>query len=163
MPKNISNENISNEIDNLTLAISDLSSEVSLIDASETSRLLVATTIELANEYDVTWPPLYHNILVNTGFRKRGLCCHWAEDLHAKLRSLQSQSLQFDWLVSRLGSELREHNTVVIYPSGSSWDKGLVFDPWRKAGVPYWSKVSNDKYPWQPHPLSGRWDILKCK
>jgi len=76
---------------------------------------------------------------------------------------LNNNSLQFDWLVARLGSQLREHNTVVIYASGSSWKNGIVFDPWRKAGVPHWAKVMGDKYPWQPHPLSGRWDILRCK
>jgi hypothetical protein len=124
---------------------------------------LINTTIELAKQYDMASPALYHNMLVNTGFRERGLCCHWAEDLHAKLRGLHSNSLKFDWLVARLGSQLREHNTVVIYPVGSSWENGIVFDPWRKAGIPYWSKVSRDKYPWQPHPLNGRWDILRCK
>lgn len=156
-------ENSAHDIDKLTLAITDLSSEVSLDDANKTSRILINTTHELAKQYNITGSALYHNMLVNTGFRKRGLCCHWAEDLHAKLRRIQSESLQYDWLVARLGSKLREHNTVVIYPVGSSWENGLVFDPWRKSGVPFWSKVSSDKYPWQPHPLNGRWDILRCK
>ena len=138
--QNASNENISNEIKNLTEAIIALSNNVSMIDANETSRLLINTTVELAKQYDMASPALYHNMLVNTGFRKRGLCCHWAEDLHKKLRGLQSSSLRFDWLVARLGSQLREHNTVVIYPVGSNWESGIVFDPWRKAGIPYWSK-----------------------
>lgn len=162
-PQINSNQNNSNEITDLALAIRSLSEHVPFADANETSRLLIDTTVELAKQYDMASPALYHNILVNTGFRERGLCCHWAEDLHAKLRGLQSNSLKFDWLVARLGSQLREHNTVVIYPAGSSWENGIVFDPWRNAGIPHWSKVSNDKYPWQPHPLSGRWDILRCK
>ena len=140
-----------------------MSDEVHLKDANETSRLLINTTIELARQYDMASPALYHNMLVNTGFRTRGLCCHWAEDLHAKLRGLHSRTLKFDWLVARLGSQLREHNTVVVYPAGTGWENGIVFDPWRKSGIPYWAKVSNDKYPWQPHPLNGRWDILRCK
>lgn len=150
-------------IDELTKSIHSLSAAVSLDEASQTSRMLITTAMQLANEYDMTSPALYHNVLVNTGFRERGLCCHWAEDLHAKLRELEIDSLRFDWLVSRLGNELREHNTVVIYAAGTAWSKGIVFDPWRKAGVPYWTKVTGDKYPWGPHPLSGRWDILQCK
>ena len=97
------------------------------------------------------------------GIRDRGLCCHWAEDLHAKLRQLHTSSLRFDWLVARQGSQLREHNTVVIYAADSSWLEGIVFDPWRKAGVPHWAKVTGDEYPWELHPLSGQWKNLRCK
>jgi len=147
----------------LSHAIQVLSEEVSIEEANEASQLLLNTTLELSKQYDMVSPALYHNMLVNTGIRKRGLCCHWAEDLHAKLRTLQNSSLKFDWLVARLGSQLREHNTIVIYASSSSWEHGVVFDPWRKAGLPYWTKVKSDKYPWQPHPLSGRWDVLRCK
>lgn len=152
-----------NNIVQLTESIRSLSAEVSLEDANQTSQILINTAIQLAAEYDMTSPALYHNVLVNTGFRKRGLCCHWAEDLHTRLREIETDSLKFDWLVARLGNELREHNTVVIYAADSSWSSGIVFDPWRKAGVPYWTKVTDDKYPWGPHPLSGRWDILRCK
>ncbi len=108
-------------------------------------------------------PALYHNMLVNMGLRERGLCCHWAKDLHAKLRGLDTSSLKFDWLVARLGSQSREHNTVVIYAADSTWTKGIVFNPWRKAGVRHWTKMTGDEYPWQPHPLSGKWEILRCK
>ena len=156
-------EDVAGEIDNLTLAINALSDEVSTADASQTSNLLINAAIKLAEEYNMASPALYHNMLVNVGFRERGLCCHWAEDLHAKLRGLNTRSLKFDWLVARLGSQLREHNTVVIYAAESTWTKGIVFDPWRKAGVPHWTKVDGDKYLWQPHPLSGKWEILRCK
>lgn len=156
-------ENISSEIDNFTQAISALSTDVLVADASQTSRVLINTAIELADEYNMASPALYHNLLVNTGFRERGLCCHWAEDLHVKLRELEISSLKFDWLVARHGSQLREHNTIVIYAAESNWLEGIVFDPWRKAGVPYWTKVTGDEYPWQSHPLSGQWNILRCK
>ena len=156
-------KNINSEIENFTQAISALSADVLVTDASLTSRVLINTAIELADEYDMASPALYHNLLVNTGFRERGLCCHWAEDLHINLRELQINSLKFGWLVARHGSQLREHNTIVIYAADSDWSEGIVFDPWRKAGVPYWTKVSGDEYPWQPHPLSGQWNILRCK
>lgn len=156
-------EDVTSEIKDLTQAINALSAEVLPADAIQTSNLLINTAIELADEYNMASPALYHNMLVNLGLRERGLCCHWAEDLHAKLRELNTSSLKFDWLVARYGSQLREHNTVVIYASGSTWANGIVFDPWRKAGVPHWTKVAGDEYPWKLHPLSGRWKILRCK
>lgn len=147
----------------LSQAIKALSSEVRLQDANQAANALIRTANLLRDEYDMASPALYHNVLVNMGFRQRGLCCHWAEDLHAAVRKLNVGSLKFDWLVSRLGSELREHNVLVIYAASASWQQGLVFDPWRKAGKPYWTAVEGDKYPWELHPLNGRWDVLRCK
>jgi hypothetical protein len=144
-------------------AISSLSAEVQLTDASQTSRLLINTAAKLATDYKMESPALYHNTLVNMGLRERGLCCHWAEDLHARLRELHISSLKFDWLVARPGSKLREHNTVVVYAANASWKEGIVFDPWRMAGVPFWTRVDGDKYPWQLHPLNGQWGKLHCK
>ncbi len=156
-------EDVTSEIEGLAQAIDALSKDVSPTDASQTSSLLINTAIELADEYDMASPPKYHNLLVHMGIRERGLCCHWAEDLLTKLRELPTSSLKFDWLVARQGVALREHSTVVVYAADSTWAKGIVFDPWRKAGVPHWTNVAGDEYPWQPHPLSGRWEILRCK
>ena len=151
------------EIDKLSQPILSLSSEITYEEANITSQVLITTAMSLADEYNMASPPLYHNMLVKLGLRKRGLCCHWAEDLHAELRELSIDSLKFDWLVARQGSELREHNTVVVFPVEATWEKGLVFDPWRKAGSPYWTQARGDKYPWQLHPFSGQWEILRCK
>jgi hypothetical protein len=147
----------------LAKTIHALSNEVTLDEANETSQILIEVTSTLVSDYDVKSSSLFHNVLVNTGVKKRGLCCHWAEDLYQELHKLNVSSLKFDWLVSRLGSKLREHNTIVIYASDSNWQKGIVYDPWRKAGKPYWIKVVDDKYPWIRHPLSGQWDLLRCK
>jgi hypothetical protein len=147
----------------LAMTIHSLSKAVSVSDADQTSRKLINITSALAEHYKINHSPLFHNVLVNTGVKKRGLCCHWAEDLHQELRRLKISSLKFDWLVSRLGSKLREHNTIVIYAADSSWSEGIVYDPWREAGKPYWIKVADDKYPWVRHPLSGQWNLLRCK
>ena len=152
-----------NKIDELSYAIGLLSSEIPSTEADQGSQVLINTAVSLANEYDMASPALYHNMLVRMGIRERGLCCHWAEDLHAKLRELDVATLKFDWLVARQGSQFREHNSVVIYSAQATWKQGIVFDPWRKAGVPFWTTVEGDKYPWQPHPLSGQWKILRCK
>ena len=150
-------------IELLSQAISELSPEIIPSEANETSRILLATTTELAEQYNMASPAKYHNLLVNLGLRKRGLCCHWAEDLHAKLRQLHTYSLKFDWVVTKHGNILQEHNTVIIFASNSSWENGLIYDPWRNAGMPFWAHVNNDKYEWKRHPLSGKWQELHCQ
>ena len=162
-PHSNANSEISPEINNLTEEIESLSTEISLNEAKQTSELLINTSAKLANEYQMVSPPHYHNFLVKIGLRDRGLCCHWAEDLHSEVLTLNTHSVKFDWLVTNLGSHLREHNALVIYASDESWQNGIVFDPWRKAGIPYWTKVSGDEYSWRPHPLSGQWEVLRCK
>jgi len=150
-------------IELLSQAITALSGEIIPSEANETSRILLNTTSELAKQYNMASPAKYHNLLVNLGLRKRGLCCHWAEDLHAKLRQINSYSLEFDWVVTKHGNILQEHNTVIIFASNSSWENGLIYDPWRNSGEPFWSQVGQDKYQWKRHPLSGQWQDLHCE
>ncbi len=146
----------------LSKDIALLSPEIPFTEAKQTSQTLMETSEDLAKEYRMASPPRYHNLLVHMGLRKRGLCCHWAEDLHVKLRQLSINSLKFDWLVAKQGRFL-EHSSIVIYPANLTWKEGIVFDPWRTSGVPFWTAVNGDKYPWQPHPLNGQWNILRCK
>ena len=155
--------NTSSEINNLATEIESLSAEVYSYDARQTSEILINTSVDLANEYQMVSPPRYHNFLINIGLRERGLCCHWAEDLFTELRHLEINSIKFDWLVTNLGNPLREHNALVVYAEDKTWHEGIIFDPWRKSGIPFWTKVSNDKYPWHQHPLSGQWEVLRCK
>ncbi len=158
-----SSKDLESDKDKFSKAIHSLSEEVLITDAKDASQLLINLTNRLTAEYDMASPALFHNMLVNTGVRERGLCCHWAEDLHQQLRTLNTSSLKYDWLVSRMGSRLREHNAVVIYAADSNWSNGLIFDPWRMSGKPHWIKVAEDKYPWKRHPLSGQWKLLRCK
>ena len=144
-------------------AIASLSDSISIGDARLISKTLLTSTSELAQTYRMANPPQYHNLLVKMGLRERGLCCHWVADLRSRLLQVNQATIQFDWLVSKHGSSLSEHNTIVIYAENMSWEQGMVFDPWRKAGRPYWIRVGQDKYPWQLHPLSGQWELLHCK
>ena len=134
-----------NKVQDLSHDIASLSPEIPFAEAEQTSRTLLLTTDDLANEYRMASPPRYHNLLVHMGMRKRGLCCHWAEDLHTKLRELKVSTLKFDWLVAKQG-KLLEHSSIVIYPARLTWKDGIVFDPWRKSGIPYWVTVNRDKY-----------------
>ena len=147
----------------LGIAIASLSGSINKEDARLVSKVLVVSTTELAASYRMTSPPRAHNLLVHMGLKERGLCCHWAEDLRLRLSTLKQESLKFDWLVAHQGRPLAEHNGIVVYGVDSTWKQGLVFDPWRKAGQPYWVLVETDQYPWQLHPLNGQWDLLHCK
>jgi len=156
-------EETSKRVDLLTQEFMSLSSDMSLQDSQQVSQLLIDTTQQLAKKYKMIATPRMNNILINLGFRDRGLCCHWAEDLHLSLREIQIESLRFDWLASNLGKNLQEHSAIVIYATDSSWEDGIVYDPWRKSGMPFWTKVSKDSYAWKYHPLNGNWDKLRCK
>jgi hypothetical protein len=79
--------------------------------------------------------------------RKRGLCFQWADDLSAKLQSLQLRTLQLHRGVARLETR-REHSSVVLTPSGQPFDQGIVLDAWRHSGRLYWGGVKQDRYPW---------------
>jgi hypothetical protein len=101
--------------------------------------------------------------MFNVGLRERGLCCHWAEDLVARMLSLDLQSLEVHWVVASRGSLLREHSSVLLVPNGEPSDKGLVLDGWRDSGTLVWAVAAADRYAWTVHPLDGEWDALHCR
>ena len=108
----------------------------------------------LAEEYQLVRPAVAHNLLVLFGLRERGLCYHWTEDLMQRLQALDLKSFQLHWGVAYRGSELREHNCVVITAKGQRFFKGIVLDPWRNSGNLFWAQVNKDDYPWKVLPPS---------
>lgn len=102
---------------------------------------------ELAQEYRVVRPAVFHNFLVNIGIRKRGLCYQWAEDLLAKLETLNLTTLELRWGMARAGT-VREHNCVVVTAPGRPFEEGIVLDAWRHSGRLVWAPVAGDRYPW---------------
>jgi hypothetical protein len=104
-------------------------------------------SLELAREYRVVRPAILHNVLVNLGARKRGLCFQWADDLSAKLESLNLRTLELHRGVARLETP-REHSCVVLTAPGQAFEQGVVLDAWRHSGRLHWSGVTEDKYPW---------------
>ena len=150
------------DTEDLHNAIASLSNDVKQEEAKAISELLISSTLELSNEYRMASPPRYHNLLVQLSLRDRGLCCHWAEDLRLRVINLHPRSIDIDWLVTKHG-KLLEHNSIVIFAAGTSWQHGIVYDPWRASGQPYWVSVKDDQFVWKQHPLSGDWDQLHCK
>jgi len=127
------------------------------IDKTE-ARILAETAVReaavLAQEYQLVRPAVSHNLLVVFGVKDRGLCYHWTEDLMKRLDALDLKSVQLHWAVAYRGSELREHNCVVITGSGQPFLQGMVLDPWRNSGNLYWARVTKDSYPWKVLPPS---------
>ena len=124
--------------------------------ARDEARRLAETALQtsafLAEEYELVQPPLLHNIFVQMGWRDRGLCYQFTEDLMSHLMALQLKDYRLRWGVAHRGSDLREHNTVVITANGQSFEDGLVLDPWRHSGRLYWVVVKRDTYPWKELP-----------
>jgi hypothetical protein len=75
------------------------------------------------------------------------LCYQWADDLSAKLESLDLHTLKVRRGVARLETR-REHSSVVLTAPGQAFDQGIVLDAWRHSGCLCWRPVKEDKYPW---------------
>ena len=113
--------------------------------------LAVDHALHLAREYRVVRPPWLHNVLVNYGYRERGLCFHWANDLFAELYSLNPTSLEIRLVVSGMDTR-REHNAILVSAPNQPFEDGLILDPWRKSGRLWFGPVSQDRYQWTPLP-----------
>lgn len=135
------------QVKSLQAALLHLSPEVQEQDAAAVAALAYDYPRELAQQYRLVRPPLWHNLLINLRLKKRGLCYQWAEDLMTKLQSVEIRSLELHWGVARPGS-FREHNTVVITAPQQPFTSGIVLDPWRQSGTLFWGAVTNDIYPW---------------
>ena len=121
-------------------------------EARRVAQTAVIYSRRLAENYDLVRPAVLHNLLVRVGLKKRGLCYHWTEDLLDRLAALDLKTYRLYWGVAYRGSELREHNSVVITARRQAFDSGIVLDPWRNSGDLYWCPVGSDSYPWKQRP-----------
>lgn len=131
-----------------------LNETVDKTEAMKVAETAVRESAVLAEEYELVRPAVAHNLLIVLGIKGRGLCYHWTEDLMKRLQALDLKSLQLYWGVAYRGSELREHNCVVVTAKGQSFFKGIVLDPWRNSGNLFWAQVTKDSYPWKVLPSS---------
>lgn len=122
------------------------------IEARRASETAIRESAILAEEYQLVRPAVAHNLLITIGIKDRGLCYQWAQDLMKRLEALELKSFQLHWAVAYRGSNLREHNCVVITAAGQPFSKGILFDPWRHSGNLYWTPVVKDSYPWEILP-----------
>ncbi|MGE5258285.1 MAG: hypothetical protein ACM3KE_16530 [Hyphomicrobiales bacterium] len=132
--------------------LSRLGEDIDPAEAQRVAEAAVTYSLRLAEDYRVAPPAWWHNLLIQMGFRERGLCFHWTEDLMKRLQTLNLKTYQLHWGVAYKGSDLREHNSVVITALKQPFEQGLVLDPWRNSGDLYWAAVGRDSYPWVPLP-----------
>ena len=142
------------KVKQLEHVLAALSERVDKTEALMVAETAVRESAVLAEEYQLVRPAVAHNLLIALGLKDRGLCYHWTEDLMKRLQALDLKSLQLYWGVAHRGSELREHNCVVVSARGQSFFKGIVLDPWRNSGNLFWARVTKDDYPWKVLPPS---------
>jgi len=129
-----------------------LNGQTNILEAGRVAQTAIQYSAYLAEKYELVRPAVLHNVLVRIGWKDRGLCHHWTVDLMEQLELLELKTYQLYWGVAHRGSELREHNSVVIAASGQRFEAGIVLDPWRNSGELHWSPVKNDRYPWRERP-----------
>jgi hypothetical protein len=147
-------ERMSANIDALRHALAALGPGIDAAEAGMVAETAVTYSSRLAEEYRVVPPARLHNLLIQVGLRERGLCYQWTEDLMKRLQALNLRTYQLHWGVAHKGSNLQEHNSVVITAKGQPFETGLLLDPWRYSGDIYWAVVTTDSYPWQELPAS---------
>lgn len=132
--------------------LAKLNGQTNIVEAEQVAQTAIRYSSYLAEKYELVRPAVLHNVLVRMGLKDRGLCYHWTTDLMKQLELLQLKSYQLYWGVAHRGSELREHNSVVVAARGRGFEEGIVLDPWRNSGELYWVPVKGDRYPWQERP-----------
>ena len=146
----------SQRIDDLTQALLALDSSVSEEEARDVAQSAIEHAAILGQQYRIVRPPLWHNLLVTFGWRKRGLCYHWTEDLLKHLEELRLQQLHLQRVVAHQGSDLREHHSVLVITGKNSFPEGIVLDGWRGSGKLFWVPAGKDRYPWVPLSADNR-------
>ena len=137
--------------DELFQMVMELDDSIDPIEARDLANSTVYRAMSLAKEFDMTWPPVWHNILVNYGYRPRGLCIHFCYDIITMLREKNYKTMQFHWGIANEGSSYPlEHSSPVVTAQGQDFYAGVVLDAWRSSGRLTYAKVKGDKYEWHP-------------
>ena len=113
-------------------------------EAKELATLAVIYPKILANRYNLVSPPIYHNFLVNSGQRKRGLCFHFVEDIMQEINSRNFKSFNFRWGRAN-ADKIDEHNVIVVTGNkNSNFQDGIILDGWRDSGELFFCRVKDD-------------------
>lgn len=138
------------EVAQLEAGIMALGPEVDPAEARRAAEIAYAYTRQLAIEYEITDAPLVHNTKVNMGWKPRGLCWHWAEDMEKRLNAEGFATLEMHRAIANADNDwLIDHSTAIISAKGDDFDDGVVLDPWRQGGVLFWSPLVDDtRYEW---------------
>ncbi len=144
-------------IHQLSLAITQLSATINQNEAKKVATIATLYPLELANEYQLVKPPLFHNTLINMKLKKRGFCYHFAQDISQKLKKLQLKTIELRWATHKR-QQYWEHNAIVLTAKQQSFKQGILLDAWRDSGKLYWNHVYKDNaYDWSEDLLKSQY------
>ena len=106
-----------------------------------------ATVAQLRKEYRMFATPIFNNFLVYHGWRKRGYCYHWTEDLLLALDKLKLKTLELHW-ADTYRDTWRENNCLVVTAKGQAFEHGMILECWRHFGHLRWNLVPSDQDPY---------------
>src|SRR5215467_2401501 len=121
-----------------------LSRRVDPNEAKLLAECAYATVARLRPEYNMFGTPIFNNFLVYHGWRKRGYCFQWTEDLLLALDTLILKTLELHWGDAHRET-WRENNCVVVTAKGQPFDHGMILESWRHFGHLRWNLVPSDE------------------
>ena len=140
----------------LSLLFHSMDSTIPQSETMQLSKDIFHKTEQLTEEFEMTYPPQFHNFLVTMGVRKKGLCYHWSDALYAYLTPKKYTSFEFHLVGANIGEYFYEHNALVVVVKGGKVEEGVIIDPWRDSGELYFSKLKHDsEYRWIHRPKRG--------
>ena len=124
-----------------------LSRRVDPKEATLVAQCAFSTVAQLRQEYRMFGTPIFNNFLVYHGWRKRGYCFQWTEDLLLALDTLKLKTLELHW-GDAYRDTWRENNCVVVTAKGQPFDYGMILECWRHFGHLRWNLVPSDQDPY---------------
>ncbi|MFM7182776.1 MAG: hypothetical protein ACKO2G_15100 [Verrucomicrobiales bacterium] len=121
----------------------------------EANRLALVAEREaraLAISYGVSGPAWFHNCLVNTGLKERGLCWQYMEDMFTRLTREKPRHFDLHCVVRDDNSTFLEHNCVLLAAKGQPFVSGWVLDPWVKPGTLRLIRPCGEGRSWHEQP-----------
>jgi hypothetical protein len=139
------------DVVDLAQEIMRLGPDVDPDEARRAAEIAFSYSLQLARDYNVTDLPIIHNDKVIQGYRKRGLCNHYAEDISRRLKQEGFRTLEIQRAISPPTQLRIIHHTAVITRPGATVYDGIVVDGWRHGGNLFWAPVREDtRYNWRP-------------
>ena len=124
-----------------------LSRRVDPNEAKLLAECAYATVARLREEYRMFGTPTFNNFLVFHGWRKRGYCFQWSEDLLLALDTLKLKTLELHW-GDTYRDTWRENNCLVVTAKGQPFERGMILECWRHFGHLRWNLVPSDQDPY---------------
>src|SRR5882757_5470749 len=124
--------------------LAGLSRRVDPNEAKLLAECAYATVAQLRQEYRMFGTPIFNNFLVYHGWRKRGYCYQWSEDLLLALDTLNLKTLELHWGEAYVGT-YSENNCIVVTAKGQPFDRGMILECWRHFGHLRWNLVPSDQ------------------